>query len=168
MKCKEIQDIILTDYVDNELSAEHRILIEGHLRQCKDCQMIAQAARNLDGTLSDTKGMALDEDKIWLKIEKRIQEDASQSTIYTPVADQGDLYGRLIRFLRPTLALATVACLILMATVFLKSKSQEIAQVDKIEEVQYLALVAEGLTYESEVADVSAEDFGTDIEAYFL
>lgn len=168
MKCKEIQDIILTDYLDNELSAEHQLMIEAHLRQCPDCQIIAQDARNLGSTFLDAKGIKLDEDKIWLKVEARIKEDSATSTVYTPAVVQHSIIERFIRQRRPSFALATLAGLILMVLLLFIPTRQEIVQIEPSENIQYLAYVAEELTFEDEVIEGLHEDFGTAIEEFFL
>lgn len=38
MKCKKIQDIIITDYIDNELDGKARAVIHCHLAACKACR----------------------------------------------------------------------------------------------------------------------------------
>ena len=69
MKCKEIQELIFTDYIDNELSDEHRAMIEDHLLQCDSCHKALQEARSLNNELSGAKEVQLDKAKIWQKIE---------------------------------------------------------------------------------------------------
>jgi predicted anti-sigma-YlaC factor YlaD len=43
MNCRKIQDIIMTDYIDNELDETARKAIDAHVRQCAECHAVKQA-----------------------------------------------------------------------------------------------------------------------------
>ncbi len=45
MNCKQVEQILLTDYLDGELSGATRADIQGHLRACAHCRMFEQRVR---------------------------------------------------------------------------------------------------------------------------
>lgn len=45
MNCKNIQKLITTDYLDNELDAESKQHIEQHLNACQNCREFAETVR---------------------------------------------------------------------------------------------------------------------------
>ena len=45
MRCEEMQELILSDYADGELSEESRLEVEEHTRVCQVCRDLAQVMR---------------------------------------------------------------------------------------------------------------------------
>jgi anti-sigma factor RsiW len=166
MKCNEIQDILLTNYIDNELSGEHRLMIEGHLNQCPQCRAVLQTARSLNEVLSSAEKVALDKQKIWKNITDRLDQDASSSLVYTPVRDTHDRRVRFANLFKPAFAFGVLAALIVAMSYFAVSGKGRLAQTLP-EEEQYLATMADEIIL-AEQNDDFGEDFGTDLEAYFL
>jgi len=166
MKCKEIQDLILTDYADNELSDEHRLMIEGHLMQCQDCLNALRSVRSLNDAFLNGGVLPLDKEKIWQNISAQIDEEASRSVIFTPDRAGADLRSRLIRLFRPALAFGVLASLILAVTVYTLPAKKQIAQ-NPPEEEQYLVYLADEIVFADQTVEFD-EDLGTDLEAYFL
>ena len=50
MKCKKIQEIILTDYLDGQLDEKQRSSLGRHLAECKSCKEFSTyAVKNIAG-----------------------------------------------------------------------------------------------------------------------
>jgi predicted anti-sigma-YlaC factor YlaD len=76
MKCKKIQEIIFTDYIDNELGEKERAAIDGHLAVCKECRLVRESLEAVVRPFRDSE-TALPPDALWGRIHAALQrEDA--------------------------------------------------------------------------------------------
>ncbi len=77
MNCKRMQDVILTDYIDGQLSSQRVRDVEYHLAQCASCRVLAQDARkNIDDAFSGVKNTKVD-DFVWIRIKNKIEQQES-------------------------------------------------------------------------------------------
>ena len=85
MNCERAQEIILTDYLDQELDQRGLNEIERHLSGCAHCREFLTAARQATITpFSAPTKVKLPQDKIWQNIKNQIEEE-SQSEFVNPL-----------------------------------------------------------------------------------
>lgn len=73
MTCREIQEVMLTDYLDKRASAGERAKVEDHLEGCRACREFLSAARKLDADLEpspDVQPPAY----LWDRIREKVEE----------------------------------------------------------------------------------------------
>ena len=46
MNCEKIKELILTDYIDNEMDDEERIRLNIHFAHCQECKEFFETVRN--------------------------------------------------------------------------------------------------------------------------
>ncbi len=72
MNCERIKELIMTDYIDNELKSGLKEKIESHIKECANCRQLEQDLkrqaclpfRNLETLIPD--------DTLWQKIRERV------------------------------------------------------------------------------------------------
>ena len=166
MKCKEIQNLILTDYMDKELSDDQCLMIEDHLSHCQECQELIQTARVMNEEFAKAREVDLDQEKIWQNITEEIKQEQASSIIYTPVAEGLSLKDKMRRLFKPSLAWVTLTGVILIFSLYLQPKNNTIVQESKNGEIQYLASLEEEL-YDDQVDGLDGS-VDIAIEEYFL
>lgn len=174
MICERIQHLLLTDYFDGEAADEQKKLIEQHLSECPACQEFADLARNTAVTpFAGAPKPKLPQEKIWQNIKGKIEEDQESSTQAEPIGDWWEKLKGLIAVPRPVLVPA-FAIVIVAAAVVVFSVTRQTSQIAKEETAQeaaeYLVYLADdetGMLVMGAIDD-DVEDYGTDIEEYFL
>ncbi len=73
MTCRDIQDLIMTDYLDGEASADVKKKVEEHLSACAPCREYLAAARKLDAGFKGPMPAEAPE-RIWMKVRDKIEE----------------------------------------------------------------------------------------------
>ena len=165
MTCKEIQDILLTDYLDGQLDKQSADGIERHLSDCLHCrEFLAAARKSLVAPFLLSEKVSLPQEEVWKNIKQRIEERSSEKL---PARSTGDIFAKwreLIFIPQPALVLSLAVALILAGSLYFRSINEKAAETSSSENIQDLAY----LTDESTVNDVEEESYGTDIEQYFL
>ena len=46
MNCEKIKELIITDYIDNEMSDEKRIRLNIHFSRCQECKEFFETVKN--------------------------------------------------------------------------------------------------------------------------
>ena len=80
MECKNVQDKLLTDYLDQESSAAERVRIEGHLGGCAECRGFLQAVRKTSVEPFKDAGEMTPDRGVWDRIESRIEAEQVRSS----------------------------------------------------------------------------------------
>ena len=73
MKCKEIQEVLLTDYLDGMMNEQNRREAEAHLSSCVYCKEFMEIA--IESTVEPFKNapkLSLSHEKIWQRIKEEI------------------------------------------------------------------------------------------------
>jgi anti-sigma factor RsiW len=165
MQCKQIQELILTDYLDKRMNREQRKQLEAHLTGCSHCKEFeAMARRTVIEPLKNAERVEPPE-ALWHQIKEQIEQQEQGDT--NPFVD---LIVRIKSFLhipKPVFAAATIMAALLIAVVMIKSAPEkgEIPNLKLKEQIEYMAYLAEGSDQLSLDQD---EDYGTSIEEYFL
>ena len=120
MTCEGLKDILLTDYLDGELSEDVRELIDEHLKECVSCRELLSAAKLKDDLLAeefDREPSML----VWARIEEELDRPAFSLEPFFQGVRQW------INPPRVALAFASVVFLVIMISSVVKRPYQEIA-----------------------------------------
>jgi anti-sigma factor RsiW len=82
MNCNEIRDIIITDYVDNEMSAKTRGEMELHLSICDGCHSFKEAV--MSGVVASLRSAeaANPPEALWFKVKNRIERSVQEENSF--------------------------------------------------------------------------------------
>jgi anti-sigma factor RsiW len=141
MNCKEIKHLILTDYVDGELSPAKAKLLESHLAGCSACRLQAQAMQQQGEIFAQGPNIGTPHEMVWNRIKTGIRERGTVSG----VAAWG------FPAWRPVFAATVLLILLTAGIVFRNSVSHQ----------PYL-------TYVMGTDPAAADDITAGIEEYFL
>ena len=174
MNCREIRDMILTDYLDGEQWEERSIEVEKHLTACSACRDFAtQVKEKTVLPLQQSKPIQVDEEVIWQNIKAEIETEDRPLEGYRPSFFASWAEHLRAFWGRPKVVWSFARVALLLAIMVLQFKvvydgrmaKQKAAQ----EEVQYLAYVVEEFMFEESNGDeTNGAGFGTAIEEYFL
>ena len=117
MKCKKIQDIIITDYIDNELDVKTRAVIDGHLAVCKGCRNLQESLTAVVRPLRDA-GPSFPPDFLWRKIKNGLEREIAPGE-YIGIKDILSIFNT--KWLSAA-AMATMLAFTLLSGIFLTSE----------------------------------------------
>ncbi len=140
MKCREVQDLIVTDFLDGEASSEKKARVEEHLSGCVSCREYFSIVSKMESGLQSAPVKDAPE-HLWGVIRDKIQE--------TPVTFgemargwwEDVLWGFRPTFVYGSLAAATLVILIVLVPLVGLHSGSDLASVDKaqIAQVAYLS-----------------------------
>jgi len=180
MNCKKIQEWILTDYLDGEMSQDQKDVLEKHISSCSECKRFLFAAKEtVVEPFVNSKKDYLSESVVWEKIQEEIQDEKEAAYAY---AEESGFLKRVKDILfspKPAFALGTFAVILLLIVTVNSSRQQ--VQLVKNNQVQQIVLIQdqseseevetfsqeEYLAYFLEEND-NYEGYGTSLESYFL
>jgi len=165
MNCKKIKELILTDYIDNEMSSEEKIRLNIHFARCPGCRKFFDTAKNtVVKPFADAKRIVLPE-FIWSRVKESIMAGQQKKA--------GFLVGVLEKLKpffyipRPALAVSTIMALAVIAVLTTTSRfnNKEGLKTDSEEQPEYSTY-----SIEAPVSSVlnNGGGFGTLVEEYFL
>ena len=78
MKCKNIQELLLTDYIDGEISEELKEKVKKHIQKCEKCKEFEQAL--IKGAIDPIKQVGIENppEYVWTQIQDRIQGEKKE------------------------------------------------------------------------------------------
>ncbi len=162
MNCEKIQEIILTDYIDEQLTGQAQKLVEEHLLHCATCrEFAAHAIKTVAEPLSYAQAQN-PSPELWLRIKeeieaKRIQEHLDPSITWV------DALKNMFKMPIPVFALGAVIAVVLMVGVSVHPLVNQAQYATGIstEQTEYLAYLSDSSTSDD-------KSLGTNIEQYFL
>ena len=164
MNCNQVQDLILTDYLDDRLSTPVLGELKAHLSGCAECREFERVARQAAVEPFASLSKAKTPEAVWQNIREVItEEEARPALSFWEV-----LWGRWKNVLgfRPAVVWAGVfSVMILSFVVVHRISTQRVAQLKDKEKVEYLAFL---MGYPETVSTEGDSGYGTDIEAMFL
>ncbi len=166
MKCDNVQELILTDYLDGQVNEEQKKNIEKHLASCVHCREYELVARETVITPFNNTEKLSPPKATWDKIRNQIEEDERQE-ITNPFADLIRGIKSALYIPKPVFAVASVAIviLIIVTVIQLPSDDQKIAKMSAEEQIECMTyLLGE---FNEELAD-EGSDFGASVEEFFL
>lgn len=177
MNCKKAQELILTDYLDEEINKEQ---VDAHIASCKECREFLAVVKKITvEPLEQATKDNLSRDVIWTRIQDEIKTKESDAQGYN--WDLGFL-SRLKDIIfapKPVFAMGTCAALIMMVLALnfnarqsqLPSNAQSsnpVIVAEKITDAQTKEIDQDiYLTYYFDQSE-SAQNYGTSLEEYFL
>ncbi len=171
MKCREVREVILTDYVDARLSEDAQKSLERHLAECVGCREFeAQARRVLVAPFRQADRLYPPE-AVWDKIHARIVEEEKSRPSSRLAGFWAGLTDRWA-FPKPALAAAALVGILAVAltVTLLRQPAQgpDGARLDLEAEAAYVAALLEGAGAAAISDSGENGGFGTAIEEYFL
>jgi len=166
VNCKNIQDLLLTDYLDGQLEEEKKKSFDNHLSSCFNCREFASVAQNNIMQPFINAENFIPSDHIWERIKKAIEEkpEPVRSGFLTSFWNS---IKESFLFPRPAYALAGILVIFVVAMsvnrMSLERQQKTIHESEK--EIEYITYLAEA------TLDVSVDQnggYGTAIEYYFL
>lgn len=158
MKCERIQEIILTDYLDQELDSRYTKEIELHLADCPSCrEFLAISRQTTAEPFAMLKDAPISEKVLWNKIKADIAPSFSK-----PQTDFLSRLKELLSFPRIAFLLPVLMFLIIWSGFFFRPQTPQLAQTQRQEET--FDFTDEYLVSQ----DDETEGYGSDIEEYFL
>ena len=167
MNCKRIQELLMTDYSDGEISAGLRRIIERHLSICKECKQFEQAVRKTTIEPFKKAQEIKPADYVWDQIKETIIKEKSHQPEGMFVNLRGFLH-RIFYIPKPAFVLATAVVVILAAIIVTRLSFDNQKMVNG-----YLGEQMAFFTYldTNELDYYDDEDYvglGTSIEEYFF
>jgi len=167
MKCKYVKELILTDYLDEQLGKEQKTQIEKHLTICKGCKEYELLTRTAVVEPFNNLERYNPPEAAWHKIREQIEEELP---LQEPTNSFADLIRKVKTFLyipKPAFVVTTIIVLLLVVITVMKlqPEDQKIVKVNpesQIECITYLISV-----FDQETVNGN-DDFGTSIEELFL
>lgn len=165
MTCNEIQELILTDYLDGQMNSEEQMELEAHLTDCGDCRKFEAMARKRVIEPFRSAKMATPPEALWHQIKERIEQDREDIT--SVPAGLIDRIRSTFSFPKPAFVAASTIAVLLVAVVFTKLPPGHNGggSLNVEEPIEYVAYLMEGAGPSS--ID-ETEGFGTLLEEYFL
>lgn len=163
MNCKRIKELIMTDYVDGEASAELQKEVEEHLSTCSQCKQFEQALRQIAVEPFKKAQIIKPPESVWYGIKEAIEEKQSEGLF----VGLKNVLSTIFNLRKPVVAMAIVAAVIFIAAVFVKLpfNNQHAVSGYLEEQIDFLSyLDADEINY----FNGEYVDLGTTIEEYFL
>ena len=120
MKCEDVKELILTDYLDGQLGKEMKAQIEKHLTICKGCKEYEFLTRTAAVEPFDNLEKYSPPEATWNKIREQIEEELPLQEPTNPFAD---LIHRVKTFLyipKPAFVVTSILVLLLVGITVIK------------------------------------------------
>lgn len=161
MNCKSIQNLLLTDYLDNELDARQQKILEEHLVGCRACQELALTVKQTVQKPFDHAERPEPPARLWKNIESKIKKQHSHPAIFAILEN---ILERM-RFPRPAFAFSTIGAILIM--VFFMIKMSFYVQQRNYQQ-SAKQTIEEQIEYFANNNGIEDTGFGTNTEEYFL
>lgn len=160
MSCKEIQELLLTDYIDGEVDTATRERIERHLLDCPSCLEFARAAQAAMEPVSQTAVKEVPA-HVWNNIEQKLDQPAGQFNLDW-VNKIGFVLEGLISQPRRAAVFAVILVVAVSGLTVIKNAARQgsVSKVAENQPVEYFAFLVEE-------EDLNG-GYGTAIEEFFL
>ncbi len=142
MNCQKIQDLILTDYTDNEAPEAVRRQVEEHLAACSACREFEAAVREKAVRPLQEAGRAEAPARLWSRVTSEIfaqQLKPAPAGLFERIRD-------LARAPRPAFAFSTVAALVIFGILVARlpyftgsAERQQLAELAIEDQIDYFA-----------------------------
>ena len=165
MNCKKIQELIITDYLDNEVSAAVREEVRAHLASCPGCREFEQAVRRSASEPFRKMKRQEPSAEIWQRIKAALEQKQEKESRGL-LAGFLDSLSSVFRSRKPVFALSSAIAAAIMVIFLVQAPLYRQKMINQYlqDESQYMlslrAPVNGGI--ESEL------EFGTGIEQYFF
>jgi len=160
MNCKKIQELILTDFLDDEANARLHKQVKQHLKSCYKCREFEQQVRKTcSQPFAETKEIQPPEN-VWFNIKERVAESE-------PLGFMAELKNYLDNAIfspKPAIAIVSLAMILLVTFT--------LARIPIVRRQQVTAYIEEQVNFLVELEPSNDEngyiDLGTSIEEFLL
>ena len=166
MKCKHIQELLLTDYTDGEMGAELKNEVQDHLRTCIKCREFERDLRKAAIDPFHNTARIVPRDAVWERIREAVVSEEQSKTKSFPGKVQ-DFFQRIFSMPKAAYALASVITVMFITVMAIRFQPSDhkVVNVQTTEEIEYLTYLMEEAEYFS--VDENG-GYSTLIEEYFL
>ncbi len=167
MKCENVKELILTDYLDGQLGKEQKTQIEKHLTICKDCKEYELLTRTAVVEPFNNLERHHPPEAAWNKIREQIEDELPRQEPTNSFADFIRRIKTSLRIPKPAFIVTPIIVLVFVVITVIKlpTEDKKIVKVNpesQIECITYLMSVFDQETMNGN------DDFGTSIEELFL
>lgn len=156
MECKNVQDRLLTDYLDRELDETERTGIDRHLAGCPDCAEFLEAVRKTAVIPFKEAGLLNPDEAVWERIREKIEAERLRSESW--FGKMADKITPALRIPLPVFRIAFVTAVILVTLVVAKWPSGSSAAA--------YAYVEEQMTFMGELSSGNTDLLNGDLRDY--
>ncbi len=161
MNCSHIQDLILTDYIDGEVSPEMKAQIEQHTSECAECRtFLFEALQTTIKPLSKAEKDFEAKEEVWQKIQTQIEEEQVKRPSILEYLSNG--FKTFFAVPRAGVVFSAVIIAMLTAAIYFQSPPSHVGHYG-VEKAHVVTEVADDLASSDD-----EESYGTTIENYFL
>jgi anti-sigma factor RsiW len=114
MECKKVRDQLITEYADEELASDKRLVIDQHLAACPDCREFFVAVQKTTVTPFREAATLKPDDVVWQRIQERVAKKESWGARFW---ERMDIFISRFPLPVPLMRAAFVTALILVAVV---------------------------------------------------
>ncbi len=165
MNCEKIKELILTDYIDNEMDGEEKIRLDIHFADCHVCKEFFEAVKNTVVKPFANANKIEPPEFIWHRLKEAIIVRQQKKLSF--VDSLLEKLKSVFYIPKPALAMSTIMALALIAalTATLRFSNKEALETNREDQAEYSAY-----SIEAPVSALSNNDegFGTSVEKYFL
>jgi len=120
MRCKKIKELILSDYIDGELSERLKKKVEAHMAACPECRHLYEEVLGMSAEPLRRSGLVRPPEELWDKIKEALAPEEKEDLL-TVLMENLHVF---LTVRKPALAaLTTVMVLILAAGIYIGSYS---------------------------------------------
>lgn len=166
MNCEEIQELILTDYLDGEMNDDQKIRMSIHFARCHHCKEFFLKAKESVVEAFAQVDTVTPPEIIWQRVKEAIMTEQQKKAGFADTFLEK--LKSLLYISKPSFAVLTIITLILVIGVMaqLGVNHQKVlkgnVEAEKIEAFMYSVETPVGLLMSGDTG------FGTSIEEYFL
>ena len=165
MTCGKIKELILTDYIDNEMNDEEKVRLNMHLVHCHGCKEFLETVNNAAvGPFAGAKQIQ-PPGFIWQRVREAVIAGQQEKIRFS--AGLLEKLKAVFYFPKPVLVISTIAALalIIALTATLKFSNKAGPGINREDQVEYSTY-----SIETPVSALLNNDggFGTSVEKYFL
>ncbi|MFA6320309.1 MAG: zf-HC2 domain-containing protein [Candidatus Omnitrophota bacterium] len=161
MNCKKIRQVILTDYLDGEMDAKGKSLIDEHMAKCPVCKSFYLNVKKASEEVFLNAKCANPPEYVWRRIKEGILSEREKKKSFVPDILSG--LKSILYIPKPAFAIASVLILVIAIGTMAHFRSgYNRAAAEQLDYFNYLTVSS---------ADASANNstgLGTTIEKYFM
>jgi len=158
MNCERIQELVLTDYLDGQLTPAQKQHIDGHLHECPQCRAFVQAAHQTAFEPFLHAEQLKPSESVWQTIQESIEAENAKINIFENLWEK---LKSLTLVPNPAVVLATVVTFLAVGGMIQDKIHQQASAKESSEYLESLSDMPNAF-----VAD--GRGFVTTVEQYFL
>ncbi len=165
MNCKKIKELILTDYIDNQMCEKDKTCLESHFVYCRECRDFFTAVKKAAVEPFINTKQNTPPEFIWERIKASIFAGQKEKIGFS--ANLKERLKGIFYIPKPVLVMSTITIATLIIVLFgvLKFANKETSQISMEEQAEYSIY-----SMEAPASTILNNDngFGTLVEKYFL